>query len=1017
MLSAFALTILNAQDKPAKEQDKAKKAEAPADPALAAELKTTEKSATQLAEESGALIKKGDFVAARPIIKELLLRLKGTEDAPGIKQRIEDYNYYIACSYVQEYQMNRENTSALGNSETFLTNFVNDYPNSKNAVNAIQSLATVYALKNDLIKSAETFEKLLHPPYAATLGLARQNQIVKQIATTFYFRPDSWNDGEKWFKLLFDRSPLGENKVFAAVALARMSMAKKDYVETMKYFPYMVYECTPRYDIALNIDFLKAGDQLAKDKKFNLATLFYSMVYSKDRIVAGLEKSLGVQDKKFKRMLALSPDSPQTKESEAQVKYLRSSVDTIKSDVQDYTPALIARAAANYSSTKRGYEGFWSYIKLMEAYPTDENFEAYVYAAFSSAYTIKKRDEMFRLGKIYEEKYPNGEHIHDVKLQIADYYRTTDQKELFLAACFDFIEKYHDISLSSKFVFMLGSTWLNQHDYASINKYFNEYIKKYPQSPVTEGSYYWTGMAALMQGDYKTAVERLKYIYENYTSGEYEEDALYRYGIAAFGVGDYSKARECFTTFMDRYASSNMLGEIEFFLGDIEGAMGEVDEAIKHYMNVENLKANQSFVNSAYIQSVKLLIAAARHEDAIKIIDSFMTKFPAENMGGLLYEKGLCFEALGRAADALNMYIKAVEDYGSKYNDDGIDKIIFAYDDMYKRNITKIAKTVAFLEKAISDAEFRKMLITKPALRYKYFEANPDVEYKFYDRFKKDPAYSDTMLKDTSILKQKLAEYKSQQDTYPKKDSVGIFTDIMNNAMAKSNNTLFFRCCMILEKLGKPVPSTKVFSEDDFKQASIKTLVWMGNENKKYGPEFAKKAYEEALDRDEPEFMIDAIYAMADFQASIANWKEALTYYARVENDYPANIRAGNAAIAQAQMYIKLKKNKDALAKFEEIMRTPAWKGDIQAETLYLLANMAQAEGNVDKAVMYYTQCYLGFSVNYNWSGKALLASARLLVANQRRDEAIKILDSFIDDKRNTQAKEYEEIKSYRQTL
>ncbi len=979
----------------------------------AQDAELAQRSTADIRKEASSLIADRDYISARPLLKELITRFSNLEDS-ALKAQLETFEFYMAYSYVQEFANNQGNKGALVTATNLLNNFMEKYPNSKHAVDALRTLASCYAGQDKLEQSAAVLEKLVNPPYIERLNAAEYLAIVKQISETLYLKSD-WTNGQKWFERLFARANTLDTKVYAAVALMRSAIARNDFDAVMKLMPYMVYDAPARYDIFLNMDFLRAGDELVKRKEFSKASLMFSMVYSRSQILAGLKAYKARLDREMKR-LAGSENNPRLDELKTASTVNDSIIKNIE-DMQDYTSSLMARTAQNYLLTKRTYESYWSFRRLIDEYPQDPNLEAFYYAAFIGANQIGKDNEMFQLGQEYLKKFPGGTYVRDVILNTAQYYLRTKQKPLFFSTALDFIAKNPDDDYNRLFVFLLGKTWLEDENYKELNSTFSNFIKKYPDTPQIEGCYYWLGLSDLVQSNYKGALARFSYLVENYPNGEYIEDACYRKGISAFGTEDYDKADEAFTYFMDRFPDSKLVGEAEFFLGDVAGLVGDLEGAVKHYMNVEKKTDNQSFINNAYLQSAKLYSAAERYEDQIKVLDTFIEKFPKENLGMYIYQKGEALRKLGKPADTLNLFASAIEKYGDKVADDGIDKMILAYSDFYDKGKKQIDATIAFLEKAISDTAFREMLVKVPAKRYRHFEDNPNIDKNIYQSLKKDPAYGDVLLTDTTVLKKLLDSYKAQQASFPKADPEKFLKDLLAKAQASNNAALAYRCQMGLDAISKPIAQNKVFGAEDFKKASVRTLVWMAKEMRKYGPENAEKAYKAALAREEYEYMCNALMDYADFLETQAQWQKAYDIYKQVERDYPSDDRAGIAALNQAQMLLKMKKRDAAAKRYEQVLKTPSWRGETHAQALYELGRMAQEDGKTDDALMWYDRCFLTYSNCYKFSGKALSAAARLLVTGGKIDEAKKVCDEFLKDVKNKACAEYEEIRRFRTSL
>jgi len=974
----------------------------------------TQRGTVDLNTEASALIDGKKFIEARPLIKELLQRFS-TESDPASKSRLESLLYFYAMGYVQEFEGNPDNKAPLDEAVKTFDKIIQEYPEGKFAVPSIRQKAVCLNFKGEYAASAESLGKLLEAPYVNSLNNSEQTDVIRQIVDSMYAKR-AFDKGEKWFKLLFDRAPDIETKVYAAVTLIHTALFSKNFSEVSKYLPYMVYDFPARYDIALNVAFLTGGDELVKQKNFGLASMFFNMVYTREQILEGLKRYKKALDREVESMKLYAPNNPKIKDKEAYAAYLGRQIEGVEG-IESYTAALMARKARNYLLTKRDYESFWSFRRLIKDYPEDPQLEAFYYSAFLGAVNTHKDAEMFALGDEYMKKYPEGQFIREVVLQIAQYYLRTDQKDLFYSTCIDFISKYPEDPYGNQFVFLLGRSWMEDEKYNELRKTFKGFIKDHPDTPLIEGSYYWIGLADLSQGKYPEALENFKYMVENFPGGDYIEDGLYRKGIAAFGVGDFASAREAFEYFVSRFDTSMLVGEVEFFLGDIEAASGNLDAAIKHYMNVELKTDNQNFIDNSYLQGSRLYASAERYQDAINLINRYVEKYPDLKHGNFYFEEGKALEKMGRPADALNLYLDAIVKSGSNPADDGVDKMLMAYSQMYVTNSKRLKATIEFLEKAISDKDFRLMLINVAAKRYRFFQDNPDIEPSLYTKFKKDPAFGKPMLNDTAVLKKLLAQYKEQEAKFPKKDPAGTFLDMLEKAVSANNRALALRCMMILDSLGKPQIVAQSFDAEDIKMGSLKALVWMAKANAPFGPEATEKVINAAIAREEVFYMIDAYFAAAEFYKLNGKPDEAIRFYRQIQNDFPLNDRAAVAAISEADLLFSTNKKKDAIAKYEDILRMAGWRGAAHAEVMYKLGRIAQDENKIDEAIMWYDRCFLGFSSEYAWSGKALLASARLLISQGKNAEAKTVIDEFIKNQKNKASPEYAEIEALSKTL
>lgn len=974
---------------------------------------------TDLKNEASALVDEKKYIEARPYILELVKRIKDSDDQ-NLKKELEQMYYFEAFGYLQEYN-GTPSKNLMNKAIAGFDKVIKEFPTGQYADSAIKTKASCYEMLGQFDKAVSTREILLSKPYVDKLNRNEQFAIVKKIATSLY-NQRQWKAGKKWFERMLNTAVLPEDKVFAASGLIQAACAQKDYETVKKYFPYLVIDAPARSDIALNYALLLAGDDLVKKEKFSEASVFYNMVLSRDTIVNNLKRFLEKAQKRLERAQRVSADSPAVQELTAQVATLEAYIAAM-APVEDYTADLMARNARNYMLTERDFESFWSYWQMLKTYPNHQSIEDFYMAAIVGAFKIGKSDVMFKLCEEYVKNYPDGTYVKAVELQIAQYYLKKKDYPAFFQLAKKFIaENPDEPPYSQDFIFLMGKTWLDMQKYDELTKTFEKYAKDNPDTAISEGCLYWSGIAYLAKGDFKNAMRVLVRMIDDFPNGMYAEDGMYRRGVAAFGAGDFNVARDTLEDFIARYANSQLRGEVEFFLGDIYANNAEVELAMKHYMNVEKYTKNQSFIDNAYTQAAKLLHNLEKYDEEIALMDSYLAKFPKGICSEASFNKAKALEIIGLASDALALYGAAIEKYGAVKTDDGVDKMILDYDRMYKENEAKLAATVEFLKKLMADKALLQDMVAVPAKRYRYFQDNPKIDKRLYEKFKRDKAFDEKLYTDKTVLQKLLDRYTAQIAKYPKGGTEKVFGEMLKRAKAAKNDTLAYRLMMGLDSIGKPVKDDKMFNADDIKKASVRTLVWISNVNEKYGAEPARKALKEAIDRDEFEYLIDALFASAQLEQRFAakgqgKWEDAVKFYEEVEDQFPSDPRAAEAVLRKAEVLTKLGKRAAAIKCYEQILKSPSWRGEAYAEALYRLGTIAQHDKKPDTALMYFDRCYLGYANCYKWTGKALLSAAQLLANRNEIAKAKELCDEFLDNKLNEQSPDYAEIKQFRKTL
>jgi len=975
-------------------------------------------STTELKDEASNLANARRYLEARPYVVELIKRIENTDDK-SLRALLEQFYYFEAYGYLQEYDAGGSTNKALvAKAIDGFDKVITNYPKGDFVIDAIKIKATCYEAIQNFEKAVETRSLLLNPPFMYKLTNKERYELVKRICQSL-FNNRKWKIGEPWFKKLLEDANVIEDKVFAASALTQGAFAEKKFDEAKKYIPYMVHNTIARNDPALNIEFIKAGDALSAKSNFSDATVFFNLVFSKETMVANFEKFLAVEKNKLNAIKRLNPNSPLVSDINNQIKTIESMLKIAKG-LPSLTADMMARNANNFMRTERDFESFWAYWQMVKQFPKHQNVEDFYFASIVCALRIEKLDTMYEISKEYLSKFKDGAYQKDVELGLIQYFLKKKDYEAFFANAKKFInDNGIEATQSRDVIFLLGKTYLDLEKYDELIKLFLGYIKKYPESILSESCMYWTGMGYMAKSDFERAMKMFIKMTDEFPVGIYVEDGTYRRGVAAFGAGHYTQARDTLEEFVQKFPKSGLRGEVEFFLGDIYANVNEVALAKKHYTEVEKHTKSRTFIDNAYIQLAKLLHNQDNYkmyQEEVELMDSYVKKHPKGKLSEAAYNKGKALEMLGLPADALIEFERAIKEYGSNFKDDAIDRMILEYDKIYISNIEKMKASVEFLKKLFTDEKLLTHMVQVPAERYRYFQAHRKIDRQLYEKFKRDPAFGPILYKNKKTLKDLLSKYEAQISKYPQTTEV-VFNNILEYAKDKKDITLQYRIMMGLDSIGKPVKNDKIFTDDDLKKSSVRTLVWIGLQNEKYGADSARKAYKEGRDREEFEYEIDILFGYAGLEERQKRWGEVLKLYSAIEDEFPADPRAANAVILKGDALSKLGKKDQAFKEYETVLRSPAWRGEAHAEALFKLGELSRSRNKNEQALMYYDRCYLGFANCYKWTGKALLEAVKLMSREGKNAEAKEICTEFLNNPSNKQSPEFAEIQTLKDTL
>ena len=967
---------------------------------------------TELRNNANSMIDQGQYMQARPYMEVLIERIEQTDPT-----QLESMYFFMGFSYVQEY-VGSKSATLLDTAIPFFDKVIEGWPGGKLANQAIELKANCLNGLSRFEEAADTWGMKLKSPYVEELNYAQRASILRKIAQAFYSNKN-WEKGLPWFERLYKESRTGDDKTYAAVALIRAYLNDGKYDEARKYYSELTNPVPSRYDIYLSLDFMKAGDALAAQGNYAEASLCYTFVQSKEEISEYMVKYAAILERQLKNIKGINPADPRIPDLENRFNYATALVKSLE-EVPSYTSQILARMARNYFETKRNYESFWAYRQLLDDYPSDDNVENNYFAAFVCAVALGKEKQIDTLANEFREKFPSSDYLKQLNIQFAIFLINTKQLDRFYAVADEALASDPgDEDLAPQYMFLLGKNLLENKEYAQLESKLKAFLEKSPDSPAVAGALYWLMMSNLVQMNYDEALPYATKLIEDHSGSIYDEDATYRRAVCVFGKGLVTESKKYFDEFIEKYkhTGSDLIGEAELFLGDIYYIEQDYENSYTHYMNVPDVTQKQSLVDSAFLHCAGMLEAAEMYDRQAEILLRYMKNYPEADGAMAAYMLSTPLFKQGLSADAVKGYMAAIRKYGSDAKNDSVDKILVAFPKFYKDAKTQMDATADFLQKASDDKAFLDMLVNKPAERYQYTLANPDVNPLVYAKFKiqmdKDKAeFGPELLQDKAPIEKLLKVYRDQQGQFPKETPEQFFESTLKDAKAKNEKLLENRMLMALDEMGKLKERPNMFADDDFKGMSYKVLVWMGKSNERYDIESAKRALDVVIDSDS-DYKLDALFALAEMQQRNERYEDAIVTYKRAEDDFPTSDKVPHAIIRQAELLVKIGKENEAVERLNGILTVPMWGGEVQAEALYKLGMLEKNRNNIPMAIMYFDRCALSYADVHEYSGKSVLEGAKLCMMEGKKAEALEFCTAFLNDPNNKSAPDYKAIEAY----
>lgn len=157
-------------------------------------------------------------------------------------------------------------------------------------------------------------------------------------------------------------------------------------------------------------------------------------------------------------------------------------------------------------------------------------------------------------------------------------------------------------------------------------------------------------------GRHRDAAEHFETVVSRSEVDDQVASSLLRLGECHAAMQRWTLSEQAFADFLSRFSDSPLWFQAQFGVGWAREHMGRIDDAIDAYRRVAE-RHDGATAARAQFQIGECLFAQRRHEDAIAELlkVDLLFAYP-EWSAAALYEAGRCFEALGKAAEARELF-------------------------------------------------------------------------------------------------------------------------------------------------------------------------------------------------------------------------------------------------------------------------------------------------------------------------------------------------------------------------
>ena len=110
-------------------------------------------------------------------------------------------------------------------------------------------------------------------------------------------------------------------------------------------------------------------------------------------------------------------------------------------------------------------------------------------------------------------------------------------------------------------------------------------------------------------------------------------DALYNNALRDYNAGKYDLSSQEFGDYLKYYGTTDLAGNAQFYLADIEYRQGNFDAAVKDYDKVLEQYPGGSKARAAQLKKGYALLELGQREAGVRELNSLIARYPAFDRG------------------------------------------------------------------------------------------------------------------------------------------------------------------------------------------------------------------------------------------------------------------------------------------------------------------------------------------------------------------------------------------------
>lgn len=511
--------------------------------------------------------------------------------------------------------------------------------------------------------------------------------------------------------------------------------------------------------------------------------------------------------------------------------------------------------------------------------------------------------------------------------------------------------------------YMSGYCSFKTKNYEKAILYFKQFMTEHPKDKNMDAVLIYSAISYAELNNNTSAIPLLEKLINSYPNSFYLDQAYMELGKYYYSANDFSKSQKNFEVIADKYKDGKFAPHAKYYLGWVALGNGDYQKAVSRFDSLVKDHPEHALAADAQFQKALILIKQGKYKEAEPELKIFMSNYKT-NLDEASFYYAVSVARRGDANESNNLFEKFIKDYpNSRLKGEALYEMAWNARSLNQSDIAK-GYYQKYVESEKSDDKQKAIFFELAELEYdtKNYDRSIEILNKLLS------GNLDPQLKE-KVLYRKGWCFMEQNKPY---DAMKVF----ENLMYEFPNSEFVAIAGYQAGEKRLADKEYEAAYSDFKKASQMSA----NVNSQAKEQILLRLGETQTLTDR---WIDADKTFKDF---ISNYPDSKFYY--------------RAKMWSGWALENLKRYQEAIEQYSTVVNTKQNNSN-SARSQFQIGECFFSMKQYDNAII----AFIKVETNYDfpeWTSKALLETARVLIVQNRNSEANLILKKVADTYKGT---------------